>query len=302
MDVSIIIVSYNTVDLLRNCLESIINNTHNINYEIIVSDNGSKDGSVEMIKRDYQGVILIENNKNIGFGAANNCGLKRAVGKYILYLNSDTVLLNNAVKIFYDYWENYPEKEFLGGVGGVLLDKHLNTIHSGSSLPTYTVLCRLQLMFIKFHFVKSLIALFHLEKYYKALQKHKDTYECVSPGEIGYITGADLFLLNNGDAIFDESFFMYSEETDLQYRMTKKGKRFFLIEGPRIVHLTHKEYLDFKVERLSVVFMQESFLIYAKKHFFNKCYLLKILILLDRVNPFLWNIVKQGKRIYYESR
>ena len=103
MDVSIIIVSYNTKSLIKNCINSIYKYTKDISFEIIVSDNGSIDGSVEMIKRDFPSVILIENNENLGFGAANNKGLALAKGKYILYLNSDTILLNNSVKFFYDY-------------------------------------------------------------------------------------------------------------------------------------------------------------------------------------------------------
>ena len=97
MDVSIIIVNYNTCELTRNCLKSVFEQTKNIDFEVIVSDNGSKDGSVEMIKKEFPYVILIENNANLGFGAANNRGLKIAKGKYIFYLNCDTILLNNAV-------------------------------------------------------------------------------------------------------------------------------------------------------------------------------------------------------------
>ena len=104
-DVSIIIVNYNTKQLLADCLKSIYEQTNNIDFEVIVSDNGSVDGSIEMLKRDFSQVILIENNANLGFGAANNRGLEVAKGKYIFYLNSDTVLLNNAVKIFFDYLE-----------------------------------------------------------------------------------------------------------------------------------------------------------------------------------------------------
>ena len=102
MDVSIIIVNYNTKDLIKNCIDSIYEQTKDIKFEIIVSDNGSVDGSIEMIKSEFPNVILIENNANLGFGTANNRGLKIAKGKYIFYLNSDTVLLNNAVKLYPD--------------------------------------------------------------------------------------------------------------------------------------------------------------------------------------------------------
>ena len=106
MDFSIIIVNYNTSKFFKNCLLSIYEHTKNIEFEVIVSDNGSTDGSIEMLKSTFPNVILLENNQNLGFGTANNKALKKANGKYILYLNSDTIILNNAIKLFYDYWEN----------------------------------------------------------------------------------------------------------------------------------------------------------------------------------------------------
>ena len=75
MDVSVIIVNYNTKDLLRNCLESVFTQTQGIQFEVIVSDNGSEDGSQDMVRELFPQVILIENNANLGFGSANNRGL-----------------------------------------------------------------------------------------------------------------------------------------------------------------------------------------------------------------------------------
>ena len=101
MDISVIIVSYNTKDLTRECINSIIKNTKGIDYEIIVVDNASKDASVEVLKKLKQGktqkIKIIENKNNKGFGGANNQGIKRAGGKYILLLNSDTVIHDNII-------------------------------------------------------------------------------------------------------------------------------------------------------------------------------------------------------------
>ena len=86
LDVSIIIVNYNTKELTRNCLKSVFEQTKNISFEVIVSDNGSNDGSIEMIKSDFPQVVFIENNANLGFGVANNRGLKNCKGKiYFLF-------------------------------------------------------------------------------------------------------------------------------------------------------------------------------------------------------------------------
>lgn len=120
-DISVIIVNYNTKELTRNCLKSVFDQTSGIAFEVIVSDNGSTDGSVEIIRAEFPEVILIENSANLGFGAANNRALDVAKGKYVPCLNSDTVLLNNAVKIFFDYFEAHAG-ENLGAIGCNLKD------------------------------------------------------------------------------------------------------------------------------------------------------------------------------------
>ena len=101
MQVSIIIVNYNTKAFLYDCLKSIYEHTSGIEYEIIVSDNGSTDDSLQMISESFPSVKIIDNKKNLGFGAANNRALDIALGKYIFYLNSDTILLNNVTNEFY---------------------------------------------------------------------------------------------------------------------------------------------------------------------------------------------------------
>lgn len=97
-DVSIIIVNWNTRDILQDCLKSIYEQTRDIDFEVIVIDNASSDGSAEMVKAEFPPVILIENTKNRGFAAANNQGVKIARGRYVLLLNSDTVVFDGASK------------------------------------------------------------------------------------------------------------------------------------------------------------------------------------------------------------
>ena len=107
-DVSIIIVNYNTLHVLRPCLDSIIEQTIGIDYEIIVVDNGSTDGSIEALSDDSR-VTLIPTGENLGFGRANNKGLEQAKGEYIFFLNSETLLKNNAIKMLYDFAKHgYP--------------------------------------------------------------------------------------------------------------------------------------------------------------------------------------------------
>ena len=277
MDVSIIIVNYNTRDLLEECLHSIISQTRNISYEIIVSDNGSYDGSQEMIKNKFPSVILIENNTNLGFGTANNKGLFIAKGKYIFYLNSDTVLLNNAIKSFFDYYESHSHND-IGCIGTNLLDIENRVIHSYDSFPS-----------IKKEIRGLIRAPFYLSKLYlhyilpkKALPIYlDDQHEFFFEGEVDQVVGADIFMLNDKNAFFDEHIFLYFEETDLQYRLFLLNKHNFIIAGPQIRHLLggssyrSMTVLD-KMRSFTNIQYNLSRVYYFKKHHSN--YVLYILL------------------------
>ena len=108
MDVSIIIVNYNTKELTAACINSIFQYTEGVEFEVILVDNASTDGSREFFRKDTR-IILIESEINLGFGRANNLGYEYSHGKYVFLLNSDTYLLNNAVKIFYDRMSVLPQ-------------------------------------------------------------------------------------------------------------------------------------------------------------------------------------------------
>ena len=234
MDVSIIIVNYNTRELLQDCLESIYRHTMDINFEVIVSDNGSEDGSIEMLKQDFPQVVLIENNANLGFGRANNRGLAIAKGKYIFYLNSDTILLNNAVKIFYDYWENSPEKESIGALGCNLQDGEGNVTHSWANFPDCNTAI-IDLIRLNYGMIKLCCFKILGKKFPEIATETKVVKKKI--GEVDFIIGADLFLKNDNNAFFDEAIFLYTEEVDLQFQLKKENKKRLLIDGPIILHL-----------------------------------------------------------------
>lgn len=277
MDVSIIIVNYNTKELLMNCISSIYQFTQHINFEIIVSDNGSTDGSIEMLETNFPQVILIKNNVNLGFGAANNRALSYATGKYIFYLNSDTILLNNAIKIFYDYWETCPQKDTLGALGCNLLDQNMNLTHSYGNFPSYQNEVIERLKQIPKLFIKKII--FAVGQTYN---KKNPPIEKQYLGRVDYVTGADLFLKNNSYAQFDERFFLYYEETDLQYKLKQDGFHSEIIAGPIIQHLTtalttpKNDIQLFK--SFSHIQSDISALKYFQKHTLHTCFLLKIII------------------------
>ncbi len=299
MDVSIIIVNYNTKDLLQNCIKSIIEQTKDIEYEIIVSDNGSQDGSINMIKSDYPQVRLIENNANIGFGAANNQGLSIAKGKYVFYLNSDTILLNNAVKIFFDYWENSIEKEQIGALGGMLLNENKQYIHSFGKFPTGRKVIKDNFRLLIVLSIKSILNIFGFNP-----KKHIIQTEDKYIGNVEYITGADLFMKNNFDAKFDENIFLYNEDTEINKRLELNNKKRLIIDNIEIIHLTGgsnslkdslNHYYSFSHFEANI-----SMIYYLKKFAIKKSYIwiFKFLVIIMYLNPFfIKRSFKQIKRI-----
>lgn len=230
MEISIIIVNYNTKELTLNCINSVFEKTKNVEFEVILVDNDSKDGSRELFEKDKR-IKFVEAGENLGFGKANNLGLKYATGKYIFFLNSDTILLNNAVKIFKNFYDTHKEDLRLGGIGGQLIDKDGNLIHSGNYFPNWKEDFKAEM---RDHWS-------HLRHKPKKSRRSVPTLKSpFPPFLIDYVTGADLFI--NREVIekygaFDPDFFMYNEETEMQYRWHGHGLENYLIDGPKVVHL-----------------------------------------------------------------
>lgn len=303
MDVSIIIVNYNTCNFTSNCLKSIFEQTKEIDFEVIVSDNGSIDGSIDMIKKEFPQVILIENNANLGFGAANNRALKIAKGKYVFYLNSDTVLLNNAVKLFFDYWEKSNEKEQIGALGANLLNAQKQVTHSSGDIPSvYKMFWRfVRKIFVVY--IKLILGLFavNYKKYKNNVIYSKKT------GNVGFITGADLFVKNNSLASYDERYFLYCEEVHMQYQMHKKSLCRKIIEGPLIIHFEGKsdtkvedgrleDYISFGAIQLDL--SRIKFIKYNYSVF--KAFLFKLLLAWFWLTPGFYNKTKQYRKKIWE--
>lgn len=218
MDVSIILVNYNTKELTLNCLNSIYEKTSGIDFEVVIVDNASVDGSCDAIKNQFPQVKLIENEKNLGFGKANNVGIKLSNAKYVLLLNTDTELINNAVKLLYDLMENDPS---IGACGGNLFDKDKNPVHSYGYLNTpKKFFCRMMGL-----------------RYLLKDQKNDANRDRVQ--EVEQIIGADLMLRKSAlDKVgaFDERFFLYCEESELQFRISQGGYKIIYTPEPEIYH------------------------------------------------------------------
>ena len=236
MDVSIIIVNYNTKDLLCQCVESIYDKTYNVEFEIIVVDNDSSDGSKELFIKDKR-IRFIEAGGNLGFGKANNLGVDAAKGKYVFFLNSDTILMNNAVKLFYDYCECHKQDK-LGAVGCLLENVNKEFVHSYGVFPSiWSIPSNL--------FYAGIRLMTH---------KPKKVVGNVIYGEeqvVDYVTGADMFVSKatiDKYGAFDSDFFMYYEETDLCYRIKSKGYSIKSIPDAELIHLEGKSF-NVSVER-----------------------------------------------------
>lgn len=227
IDVSIIIVTYNTLKMTNDCLESIIKYTQGINYEIILVDNASKDGSKEFFEKVPR-IHYIYSESNLGFGRANNLGAKVAKGKYLFLLNSDTLLRNNAIKIFYDYMENASSE--IASCGCMLVDRQNNYIHSYGDRHT----------FYNSFYEWLIFPITHKLGLEKELKKYFNPNVISYPIEVDFVTGADVFLRRDicvKYGLFDPDFFMYYEDAEMARRWQKAGYKNVVITGPSIVHL-----------------------------------------------------------------
>ena len=219
MDVSIVIVNYNTSALLKDSLLSTFEKTTGLLYEIIVVDNASSDDSVVMLRRDFPQIRLIESKENLGFGRANNVGAQVATGNYLFLLNTDTLLINNAIKILFDFMEEHQD---VGACGG--------NLYKADMKPNFSYSLYFPTLFSIFCYRSRLSFLLNNE-YFNDTGKAKD---------VAIIIGAGLFLRKKVfDALkgFDPSFFMYVEDGDLCYRISKINFRVVSNPGAKIIHL-----------------------------------------------------------------
>lgn len=237
---SIIIVNYNTRALLQDCLHSLMN-TGGSDCEVIVVDNASADGSAEMVKSNFPGVVLVRNHENAGFAKANNQGMKLARGKYLLLLNSDTVVRAGALAVMVDFLRSDPA---VGAVTCKLLNTD-GTIQASISNRPGPVL-----LFFRLLGVSRLISgdrarlwLFRTCGFFlgKTIRSYLAPYAATdSPVEIENISGACMMLRKEAMdqvGLLDEGFFMYFEDMDYCVRLQDAGWKMYYLPQGEIVHL-----------------------------------------------------------------
>lgn len=273
MDISVIIVNYNTCAITRDCLVSIFKYTRDVDFEVIVVDNDSQRDDSKSVLSIYPGIVYIQSEKNLGFGKANNLGYQHAKGRYVLLLNSDTYLQNNALKCFVEEFDKLSSD--VACIGSQLLSADGTNNNSFGELPSFSSAARscfglyLGALGIKFKHV---------------LQIKESATE---PFWVPYVTGADICIRRGAiekNGLFDPDFFMYYEETELQHRYQKAGYKSMIIPGPKIVHLecastkgTTKKKYTYENRKM---FLQGQFLYFRKNYSYPVYLLYRIMFLL----------------------
>jgi len=229
LTLSIIIVNWNTRDITRNCLLSVREKVTGVNFEVIVIDNASSDGSAEMIRAEFPSVRLITNDSNLGFGRANNQGMRVARGRYFLLLNSDTLVIDDCVSRLVKFMESNPQ---VGVAGCKLLFEDLTLQGSCSRFPSIKIALLEDLMLYKFLSRRRQGEL--LLGGYWAHDRTRD---------VDAVWGAAMLLRRevfDQTAGFDERIFMYGEDLELCMRVRDLGWRITFAHDCRIIHLNHK--------------------------------------------------------------
>lgn len=222
MDLSIIIVSWNTREILADCLASIYNNPPACRFEVRVVDNASSDGTIPMLYQRFPQVSLVESVENLGFARANNLAISLAKGaRYVLLLNPDTIVYPGALQKMVSYMDEHPE---VGAVGPRLLNPDGSLQTSCYVAPTLS---------------REFTRMFHLEKIFPEACYQMDKWELEKPRDVDIIQGACLVLRKTAldrVGLLDESFFIYSEDFDLCYRLQKNGWRQVWLPDAEVIH------------------------------------------------------------------
>lgn len=247
MDLSIIIVNWNSKDYLKKCIASILSETHSINYEIVVIDNASFDGSDEELRMHYSQVRFIQSSKNLGFARANNEAFKIAVGRNILFLNPDTEIKNNALHHLMGVLDSDPKA---GVVGPTLLNSD-GTVQRSCIRVFPTIL-------------NCIADSDWLMKYYPRsrlwgtapLFRESNLPSCVQA-----VSGACLMIKRSSFErvdMFSADYFMYSEDLDLCYKIQQAGERIYFIPDAHVVHHGGKSSSKSRFNAFSTVMLLES--------------------------------------------
>lgn len=258
MKLSVIIVNYNVKYFLEQCLHSVEAAIKGIDAEVFVVDNNSVDGSVEMVREKFPDVKLIANTVNTGFSVANNQAIKVASGEYILLLNPDTVVELDTFSKSVEFMDAHPDA---GGLGIKMVDGSGRFLpESKRGLPTPAV---------AFYKIFGLSALFPKSRIFG--QYHLGYLDNEKTHVVDVLAGAYMMLRRETlekTGLLDETFFMYGEDIDLSYRITKSGYKNYYFPGARIIHYKGESTKKSSINYVFVFY--NAMVIFARKHFSQK--------------------------------
>ncbi|MBN1298780.1 MAG: glycosyltransferase family 2 protein [Actinobacteria bacterium] len=241
-ELSIIIVSYNSRSYLDECLKSIFKyhpfekndsalikgydkgGASNISTEVFVVDNGSNDGSAELVRDNYSDVKLIANSQNLGFSKANNIAIKKSNARYVMLLNSDCEVYQGSIEKLVNFMQNHPE----AGVAGPKI------INSDGSIQ---LSCRRFPSFFDagmHSLLEHIIPGNRFSRRYKLADVNRE-----KPFEVDWVSGSAMILRRralNDSGLLDENYFMYVEDIDLCYQMWKKGWKVYYNPYSSMLH------------------------------------------------------------------
>lgn len=252
-DLTISITSFNTCELLARCLNSIYKNTRNVNFEIIVVDNASTDGTRKMIKEKFKKVKLIENKKNLFYTVANNQALKIASGRYFLILNSDAYFSDNSIKKMV---EKMDKNSTIGAVGGTEVYENGEIVLTGSEFSTPLI------DFYELSFVGKRFKNKKMINRFKMSRKSR-----LSDFDVDMTS--DAFLMIRTKVLkeiggYDSNLFLYYTENDLCLRIKKKGFRVLHMGEAKVVHTVSASVKKIGWKKLDIYY--HDLLHYYKKN------------------------------------
>jgi len=260
-DISIVIVSFNTRDVLRDCLLSVYREASSLHVQVIVVDNGSTDGSPEMLEQEFPDVELVRSAVNLGFGRANNLGFESARGRYIVLLNSDAFLTEGSLERSVAHMDATPR----AGLGGGRL-----TGRDGSWQPSARMFPSVFSDLIVF---SGLAARFPRSRFFG----HADRTWAneMEAAEVDWVPGA--FSIIRAEALaaaghFDPRFFLYYEEVDLCMRFKRSGYSIWYWPDISIIHIGGESSRQVRTLEMSrsggqlILWRMRSMLLYYRKH------------------------------------
>ncbi|MGE7943748.1 glycosyltransferase family 2 protein [Lysinibacillus xylanilyticus] len=258
MDLSVVIVNYNTKKLTIDCIQSVLKSKLNFQYEIFVVDNASSDGSVEQIKSEFPHVHVISNKENVGFSKANNQAIKACSGRYVLLLNSDTIVNENTLDEMIRYMD---EETNVGAVGCevILPDGTLDkACHRGFPTPEAS-----------FYYMIGLAQKNPTSPKFNSY--HKSYMNMHEIHDIDCLVGAFMMVRRKAFeqvGLLDEEFFMYGEDIDWCFRIKEAGWR--IVYNPT-VSIVHYKGASSRRKPFKIVYeFHRAMYLFHKKHFKTK--------------------------------